>query len=524
MERFFNIAGPCIAARHYMLPATARLPEVSALIRRELYFVIHAPRQSGKTTALKQFVRDINGSGERMALYCSLETLQNVTDVATAISAIKNVICESLRLSPPLADFFDAFDELRKKNSPSDDAATGLMTYLSALAKKCGKPLVIFFDEADCLCYDPLIAFLRQLRNGYVNREDAPFPASVALVGLRNIKDYKMRVRPDGASVGQASPFNVLTKILPMRLFSREEVRVLYAQHTAATGQVFEEAALENAYLFTGGQPYLVNALARWCVEEIHHDDYSMPITGADMEEAKEKIIREQGTHLDSLLENLEEPRVRAVVEPVMLGGTVDRTRYAEDVSYCLDLGLLVDDNGSLKPANPIYAETIGRYLTRGTQSEILMKCPENPWVRDGGLDMAGLMAAFQEFWRENADANAVPYQYREAYPHLVLQAFLQRVVNGGGEIVREMALGSGRLDLGVRFRGAVYAVEVKTLALYEKSHGKAYDQMARYIDRLGRDEGWLVVADSDLSKPWDGKLSTQDLEWKGKTIHVVRC
>ena len=524
MEKFFNIAGPCFAAQHYMLPATERLPEVPGLIRKGCYFVIHAPRQSGKTTALKQFVRDINGSGERVALYCSLETLQYVTNAESAIPKIKNAICEAMRLSPPLAGFADELDELRKKNTPSDDAVTGLMTYLSALAGKCEKPLVIFFDEADCLCFDPLVAFLRQLRNGYINRGEAPFPSSVALVGLRNIKDYKVRVRPDGASVGQASPFNIVTEVIPMRIFTLEEMRALYAQHTAETGQVFDEQAIENAFRFSGGQPYLVNALARWCVEKIHRDDYAQPITGADMEEAKEKIIREQGTHLDSLLEKLEEPRVRAVVEPVMLGGEVDFDAQKDDISYCLDLGLLVNDNGALKPANPIYAETIGRYLTRGTQEKVKRLCPETPWAKDDGLDMAGLMTAFQQFWRENADANAVPYEYREAYPHLVLQAFLQRVINGGGQIVREMALGSGRLDLGVHFRGAVYAVEVKTLAVFEKSPEKAYDQVVRYMDRLGQPEGWLVVFDPDLTKPWDDKISTQRLDRSGKAVHLIRC
>ena len=524
MEKFFNIAGPCVAADHYMLPATERLPEIMGLVRRKLYFVIHAPRQSGKTTALKQLVRDINGSGERVAMYCSLETLQNVTDVTAAMRSVETLVAKAMKLSPPLAARADETLAFAGSDPVARDPASGLMTLLTKIAADCGKPLVVFFDEADCLCYDPLIAFLRQLRNGYINREDAPFPASLALVGLRNIKDYKMRVRPDGASVGQASPFNVITEVLPMRLFSQDEMRALLAQHTAATGQVFEEAALESAYRFSGGQPYLVNALARWCVEKIHQNDYSQPITGADMEEAKEKIIREQGTHLDSLLEKLEEPRVRAVVEPVMLGGTVDFDGLKEDISYCLDLSLLVDDKGALKPANPIYAETIGRYLTRGTQQKARLLCPENPWVKDGGLDMPGLMAAFQQFWRENADANAVPYGYREAYPHLVLQAFLQRVINGGGQIVREMALGSGRLDLGVHFSGAVYAVEVKTLAYYEKSHEKAHEQVLRYMDRLGVSEGWLVVADSDLTKPWDEKISSEDILSNGKTIHLIRC
>ena len=94
MERFFNIAGPCVAAKHYMLPATERLPEVVGLIRRELYFVIHAPRQSGKTTALKQLVRDINGAGERVAMYCSLEALQNVARVETAMPMAEKVYGE----------------------------------------------------------------------------------------------------------------------------------------------------------------------------------------------------------------------------------------------------------------------------------------------------------------------------------------------------------------------------------------------------------------------------------------------
>ena len=524
MERFFNIAGPCVAADHYMLPAAERLPEVLGLIRRKLYFLIHAPRQSGKTTALKQFVRDVNGSGERVALYCSLETLQNVTDVPSAMHTLETLVCKAVCASPAFAAIADEIRRYAASDEVKGDPATGLMSLLSRIAAVCGKPFVLFFDEADCLCFDPLIAFLRQLRNGYVSREDIPFPASVALVGLRNIKDYKMRIRPDGESVGQASPFNVITKVLPMRLFSETEMRALYAQHTVETGQIFEEGALVEAYRLSDGQPYLVNALARWCVEEIHHDDYSQPITAADMAEAKERIIREQGTHLDSMMEKLEEPRVRRVVEPVMLGETVDRTQLRDDVSYCIDLGLLVDDRGSLKPANPIYAETIGRFLTRGVQSEIHLLRPENPWVREDGLDMNGLMAAFQQFWRENADANAVPFQYREAYPHLVLQAFLQRVINGGGQIVREMALGSGRLDLGVVFRGRTYAVEVKTTAYYEKSPAAAHEQMLGYMDRLGVGEGWLVVADSDLAKPWEGKISSEDVAKGPRTIHVVRC
>ena len=189
-----------------------------------------------------------------------------------------------------------------------------------------------------------------------------------------------------------------------------------------------------------------------------------------------------------------------------------------------LDLGLLVSEDGVLVPANPMYAEIIGRYLSWGTQQNVRMLVPEAPWAKDDGLDMAGLMAAFQEFWRENADEASVPFQYREAYPQLVLQAFLQRVINGGGEIIREMALGKKAMDLGVLFRGAKYAVECKKVSFYERSHEKAYDQVCGYMDRLGVDEGWLVVFDPDISKPWEGKIYSKNLPWQGKTIHLVGC
>ena len=75
-----------------------------------------------------------------------------------------------------------------------------------------------------------------------------------------------------------------------------------------------------------------------------------------------------------------------------------------------------------------------------------------------------------------------------------------------------------------VHFRGAVYAVEVKTRKLYEKSHEKAYEQMAKYMDRLGQPEGWLVVVDADLTKPWEGKISSEDVVRDGKPIHVITC
>ena len=99
MARWFNIGGPCIAAKHYMLPAAARLPEVMSLIRKEQYFVVHAQRQCGKTTAFRALMDEINAKGEIAAFYCSLETAQEFPDPAVGLPLVYRCICGDARRS-----------------------------------------------------------------------------------------------------------------------------------------------------------------------------------------------------------------------------------------------------------------------------------------------------------------------------------------------------------------------------------------------------------------------------------------
>ena len=370
MEKTFNVAGPCFPADHYMLPALDRMPEIRQLIEQETYFVIHAPRQTGKTTAVQALVDEINAKGEKVALYCTLETLQNATDPARAADTVCQLLLFNAQNTLP--ELFPGQERdlcVREEGRRYAAEAIAVRETLSTMCRRAGKPLVVFFDEADCLAGNVLISFLRQLRDGYVNRARIPFPASIALVGMLDVRDYKAQIRPDGESLGQISPFNVITEDLMLRNFTEAEVAALYAQHTEATGQVFEPAALDKVWEFTRGQPWLVNALARECVVKIHAYDYSAPITADDIVAAKETIIRRRDTHVDSLMERLREPRVRRVVEPVIFGGASPVSRDSEDYRFVIDLGLMRENElRELVPSNRMYAEIIGRYLTRDTQ------------------------------------------------------------------------------------------------------------------------------------------------------------
>lgn len=519
MEKFFNIAGPCNPGMHYMLPATARLPEVMRLIAREQYFAIHAARQSGKTTFLKGLVRDINAAGDRMALYFTLESVQAYPDPHDGIAKIVEQMRADLLGHPLFGEI--AKDPMSMPDAPAD-GFIGVKLFLSMLAKKAGKPLVLFFDEVDGLSEGTVVTFLRELRNGYITRDEIPFPSSVAIVGMMDIRDMKAKVRPHSDTLGSKSPFNVISEDFTLRNFTEDEVRELYAQHTAATGQMFEPDAVAEAYAFTFGQPWLVNAIAQKCVDKIHCGRYDEPITTADIEVAKEAIIRERGTHVDSLMDRLKEERVRRVVEPVMLGEGKYLSEIDDDYRYVIDLGLLREnENHALVPGNPMYGEIMLRCLSASEQKRFYNVYDTPFWIKgDGSLDMQALMAEFQNFWRENAESYKDMYGYKEAMPHLVMMAFLQRVVNGGGRIFREMALGSSRLDLCVEFGKFRYAVELKMKRMF--SPEKSYAQLAGYLDRLGLAEGWMPVFDEDKSRPWEEKLYSHDVTFNGKTLHIV--
>ncbi|MFN5515168.1 MAG: ATP-binding protein, partial [Cyanobacteriota bacterium] len=73
MPKWFNTAGPCKADIHYMLSPTARLPELQPLIDQQNYFVIHAPRQVGKTTAMLALAQELTASGQYTAVMLSVE-------------------------------------------------------------------------------------------------------------------------------------------------------------------------------------------------------------------------------------------------------------------------------------------------------------------------------------------------------------------------------------------------------------------------------------------------------------------
>ncbi|MDY6936126.1 MAG: ATP-binding protein [Cyanobacteriota bacterium] len=512
MTKWFNNAGPCKADIHYMLSPLVRLPKLTQLIQQQGYFVIHAPRQMGKTTAMLALAGQLTASGEYTAIMVSAEVGAAFPhDPGMAEAAILDAWKNAAKFRLPA--------DLQPPSWPPAVPGQRIGMALSHWTQHSPRPLVVFIDEIDSLQHETLIAVLRQLRNGYPNRPQG-FPHSLALIGVRDVRDYK--VASGGSNrLNTSSPFNIKIKSLTLRNFNQSEVTELYEQHTTETGQVFTPDAVKRAFELTQGQPWLVNALAKEIVEDLAPDP-TQPITVGYIEAAKEILIQRQDTHLDSLASLLREDRVRAIVEPIMAGGELGNLP-SDDVQFLIDLGLCrMSSQGGLAIANPIYQEVLPRVLSWIPQASLPQIAPS--WLTpDGKLDPQKLLDAFLVFWRQHGEPLLKSAPYHEIAPHLVLMAFLHRVVNGGGTLEREYAIGSDRMDLCLRYGEVTLGMELKVWRPGRPDPLKAgLEQLERYLAGLGLETGWLVIFDRRPDLPPIAQRTTTEMVTTAGNREVV--
>ena len=499
--RSFNTTGPVKPDKHYCVPPLERfdLDEVLRLVDGEKYFVLHAPRQTGKTSSLLALCDLLNGQGYG-CVYTTVETARTARDdVEEAMRTVLSGLGSRARLT--LGDEFLAreWSGILAEFGPNGALGEALTRWSEASAK----PLVLLIDEIDTLQGDPLLSTLQQLRAGYPMRP-AAFPQCVVLCGLRDVRDYRIR--------STSSPFNIVAKSLRLGDFTQEETLTLLDQHTGETGQAFTDDAREAIWTQTLGQPWLVNALAyETCFERKAGRDRSRPITADDIAEAREALIVRRVTHLDQLADKLREDRVRRVVEP-MLSGVDERRATERDIEYARDLGLIARDK-PVRIANPIYAEVVPRELGWILQEELDLN---TTWYvdADDSLNLDRLMEAFQDFFRRHSEHWKNRFMYEEAWPQILLQAYLHRVVNGGGRIEREYGLGRGRVDLLITWprgdRMREYVVECKVVRVgdgLESTVRDGVEQTAQYMARCAAEAGHLVVIDRREGRSWEEKV-----------------
>ncbi len=499
--RRFKVTGPVDPSKHYTIPPLSRVPlaRIEELVEIEEYFVLHAPRQTGKTSVLKALRDRLNEQGWR-CVYASCEAAKGLRDLDSAVRAVLVAIASGAVKA--LGD--ESLREIWPRILADIGPVGGFQEALTHWSEQSGdERLVLLLDEADGLDGGVLVSLLSQVRSGHGDHPKH-FPRSIVFCGLRDVQDYPLE---------SGSPFNIVKKSLRLGDFSREEVEELLGQHSEETGQRFAPEAVEEIWEATAGQPWLVNALADdACFEDEAGRDRTREIGPEAVEAARERLILARPIHFRQIGDKLNEERVRRVIEPILAGRGEFLPSKGNDSAYVRDLGL-VKASGPLEIANPIYREVIPRLLSAADEDRF---AGDGASFRrgDDGLDVAKLLTAFQRFFRQHSEWWSQGFTVREAALQVLLQAFLQRVVNAGGRIVREYGLGRGRTDLLIEWRRDEgvqrFVVECKVRRErdgMETVIREGAAQTAAYLDRCGAEEGHLVVMDQDEGKTWEEKI-----------------
>ena len=469
----------------------------------------------------------LNKEGKYKALYTNIENAWAVHgNLEARIDSILSVLADEAYLW--LDDTFIMNN--RKRVLEESGAFSALQHMLSLWCMNSDKPVVLFIDEVDSLMGDTLISVLRQLRSGYTQRPER-FPQCIILCGLRDVKDYRIHSDIEKTVITGGSAFNIKAKSLRLGAFNPEEIKALFQQHTTETGQRFNKDIFPLVWELTRGQPWLVNALAyEVCFEIKENRNREKEITVEMIQQAKENLIIQRATHLHQLADKLKEDRVRRVIQPILAASEEMEKLPEDDVEYCVDLGLIVN-KPEIKIANRIYQEVIPRQLTYTTQMLITHK---TSWYTedDGSLNMSKLLNAFQDFFRKQFEHWVQGLDYKEAGPQLLLQAFLQRIVNGGGRVEREYGFGRGRTDLYIwwplknddgtkqKVQEIVLELKIRYDSL-EKTIEKGLQQTRRYMDKCGTSEGYLLIFDRSPNTSWDEKIFKQQKAYDGVNIGV---
>ncbi len=525
---FFNNAGPSVAGKHYIIPPLQRidLAGIEQLIAEERYFILHAPRQTGKTTCLLALMAHLNQQGRYQALYANIETAQTARhNVECGINAVVEAIASAAIVYLEDEQLQHWLNTTRQHYGPE----SLLRECLQAWSRATQKPVVLFLDAVDALVGDTLISLLRQIRGGYTQRPHA-FPIAIILCGVRDVRDYRITTGSQAIITG-GSAFNIRATSLRLGNFTEAEVHTLWQQHTTATGQTFAAEIFAELWADTRGQPWLVNALGYQLTRATRHlRETRIPITLEDYRTAREELIQARTTHLDQLTDKLSEARVHSVIAALLSGEQTAEALPLDDLSYVEDLGL-IRRKPVLAISNRIYQEVIPRDLTCTTQC---MLPHETAWylTPQRRLDMSGLLRAFQQFFREQSDIWIERFDYKEAGPQLLLQAFLQRIVNGGGRITREYGLGRKRTDLYIEwpvdaeagFHGAIQRIVLELKIRYgalEKTLQAGLVQTGAYAAQCAAEEAHLLIFDRRRAISWDDRIWHKTMLQDQRTITV---
>lgn len=503
MGRCFNTEGECRPEVHYMVRLDERLRAIKEeYVDKGKYFVMNRGRQYGKTTTLKALADYLKDAYLIISMDFQEFDTGDFEDTSSFSQAFAEIFVEAFR-EAEAGENEDVIEPV--KNFAAEKESKSMRRMFNCLSKVCetaSKPLVLLIDEVDSASNNQVfIDFLALLRKYYLNRNVKSAFASVILAGVYDIKNLKLKIRPESEHQYN-SPWNIAAEFKIDMSFSAEQISGMLSEYEADkhTGMDINRVA-EYIYEYTSGYPYLVSAICKIIDEdilEIKHSERKNAIWfKEDVDTAVKIMLGKNNTLFDSLTKQLDVYReLHDMLEEIIYQGkSVPFSPQVKPISLGLMFGFLKEDAGRVAIANRIFEMVLlNLFIVEEALTSTAFQCGErdkNQFIKGGKLNMKLVLEKFAEHFQDIYGGEDVHFLERNGRRFFLL--YLKPIINGTGNYYLEaQTRDARRTDVIVDYAGEQFIIEMKIW------HGNEYnkrgeEQLTEYLDYYHLDKGYMV-------------------------------
>lgn len=501
MQRYFNTEGQCQPDIHYMVRLDERLAEIKRLyVDKGKYFVINRGRQYGKTTTLMElegYLKD-----DYTVIFMDFQDLSTASfrDESNFTVSFAQAFIRAIRGKTEKLD-----GEVQKLELLAADETLRMDRLFMGLCGICVSaplPVVLMIDEVDSASNNQVfIDFLATLRGYYLKRRNRPTFHSVILAGVYDIKNLKLKLRPEEEHQYN-SPWNIAAKFNLDMSFSAGQIAAMLQEYEndRHTGMDIDVVS-KCIYDYTSGYPYLVSAICKILDEEFpdkeNFTDPSEAWTREGVAEAVKLMLKENTTLFVNMVKQLDLfPDLRDIIKDILYQGKqIPFSPLVRSMNLGVMFGYLKEQNGHIAVANRIFEMALlNMFIAEESAASEPFQYGQrdrNQFTRNGRLDMDFVLEKFVAYFTEIYSVN--DQRFVEAQGRKFFLLYLKPIINGTGNYYMEaQTRDAGRTDLIVDYAGEQFIVEMKIWHGNEyNEHGE--EQLAEYLDYYHLKKGYML-------------------------------
>ena len=490
----FNTTGICYPDEHYMVDISDRLADIERRVDKGEYITINRGRQYGKTTTLYHLTQLLSDDyavfsisfeamgetefkNEDTLSYHFLERFRAETKYEKNINEyVKNAICNIVAQNA---------DECQIKFSLLED-------FISDICVKSDKPIVLIIDEVDSASnYESFIKLLRMLRSKYLNRKKLPTFQSVILAGVYDIKNLKLKVRPD-SDHQYNSPWNIAVSYTADMSLPTDGIDQMLQEYESDHHTGMDTAAIAQMITdYTSGYPFFVSRIC----QIIDEQNYTWNKEG--IQNAVKLLLKEKNPFFDDLLKKLDDfSEINKLLKDILL--------YGNSVSFNIDnkflnlaamFNYIREENGKVKIFNRIIETRLyNKFMSDEEITNVLYKqgdTDRSQFIDGHTLKMDKILEKFALHFNDIYGNNDLTFKEEEGRRFFML--YIRPIINGTGNYyIEAQTRDRSRTDMIIDYTGQQFIIEMK-IWRGDSYNERGEQQLFEYLDYYHADKGYLL-------------------------------